>query len=187
MKTKKTSSVSILQFVSLLLIVCGAVLIYRGFNSEPSITSSFASEPVDSGKLDSYNVDGNLVPRKIIIPSLNLDLDIQASKRINGYWEVFEDRAGWGEGSGLPGVKGNQVIFAHARPNLFGDLRNVKTGQSIFVLTDSKWYQYSVKEIKTVYPNNISVIEPTIDETLTLYTCSGFSDNKRLIVIAKRN
>jgi len=27
---------------------------------------------------------------------------------------------------------------------------------------------------------------PTPDETLTLYTCSGFADSKRLIVTAKR-
>ena len=50
----------------------------------------------------------------------------------------------------------------------------------------SSWYSYEVVDIKEVYPNQTEVIEETDDETLTLYTCSGFADSKRLIVVAKR-
>ena len=48
------------------------------------------------------------------------------------------------------------------------------------------WFNYTVSEIKEVIPSQIEVIAPTPDETLTLYTCSGFGDSMRLIVIAKR-
>ena len=44
----------------------------------------------------------------------------------------------------------------------------------------------SEEEIKLAYPNEVEVIAPTEDETLTLYTCSGFNDEKRLVVVGKR-
>ena len=56
----------------------------------------------------------------------------------------------------------------------------------VTIKTISKEYTYEVKEIKQVYPKELEVIAATTDETLTLYTCSGFNDTKRLIVIAKR-
>ena len=53
-------------------------------------------------------------------------------------------------------------------------------------LSQKDWFTYEVKEIKEVFPNQVEVIAPTPDEPLTLYTCSGYKDQKRLIVISKR-
>jgi len=41
-----------------------------------------------------------------------------------------------------------------------------------------------VNKITAVYPNQVQIIAPTKNETLTLYTCTGFYDEKRLIVRA---
>jgi LPXTG-site transpeptidase (sortase) family protein len=125
-------------------------------------------------------------PTRIIIPDLSIDIPTQRSEIVKGYWEVFEDKAGWGEGSGYPGETGNQVIFAHAREGLFIKLPDIKPGAKIYVTTENGWYSYEVKEIKEVIPSDISVLAPTDDETLTLYTCSGYKDQKRLVVVAKR-
>ena len=56
----------------------------------------------------------------------------------------------------------------------------------VYVLNDDDHYTYEIKEIKEVFPNQTEVVAPTEDETLTLYTCSGFDDARRLIIIAKR-
>lgn len=146
---------------------------------------TFASEPVkiDQGLLLPQEGD---TPQRVIIPDLKIDLVVKTSRIIKGYWEVFANSAGWGEGSGLPGKPGNQVIFAHARVGLFLPLKEVKVGMKVYVLTDNEWFSYEIREIKEVLPNQIEVIAPTEDETLTLYTCSGFADEKRLIAIAKR-
>ena len=56
----------------------------------------------------------------------------------------------------------------------------------IYVLTKDHWYEYMVNEILIVNPDQIDVINPTQDETLTLYTCSGYFDTQRLVVKAKR-
>lgn len=195
------------------LVVLGAILI-SGRNQITSklFSTSFADEPVEIVGFENFEVDEAKLPKRIIIPELSVDLSVKKARIKGGYWEVFPDSAGWGEGSGLPDEAGNQVIFAHARKDLFLPLREVKAGMRIYVMNESEvglstlpsavasafqdkgqenirtssWYSYEVVDIKEVFPNQTEVIEPTDDETLTLYTCSGFADAKRLIVVAKR-
>jgi sortase A len=169
------------------LILLGIIFVFGGGNLlKRSNSDTFASEPV---KIQGFVADVDSlekIPQRIIIPELTIDLKVKNSGLINGYWQVFSDSAGWGEGSGIPGEAGNQVIFAHARRGLFLPLKDIKTGAKIYVLAKANWYEYEVKEIKEVRPTQVEVIAPTEDETLTLYTCSGFADSRRLIVIAKR-
>lgn len=125
-------------------------------------------------------------PIKLVIPSVKIDLIVKPSKVINGVWEIHEDSAGYGLGSALPGRKGNSVIFAHARKNFFLPLVKINKNDLISVQTkDGRWYSYVVVEKKEVNSTQVEVIAPTNDKTLTLFTCSGFIDSKRLIVVAK--
>lgn len=163
--------------------------------SEPSVvaesSASFSTEPVkiEEGLLKPNGRPqlDNKPPIRIVIPDLSIDLPVKEARVIKGYWEVFPDVAGFGLGSAYPEEVGNEVIFAHARPGLFLPLKDAKIGQKIVVFTKDKWYSYTVSDIKEVNPNQIEVIAPTQDSTLTLYTCSGFADSKRLIVTAKRS
>lgn len=126
------------------------------------------------------------LPEKIIIPSIAMDIGIKPAKVVGGTWEIFDETASFGLGSAPPGQKGNTVIFAHAKRGLFAPLRNIKKDAPIYILTPVGWYSYQVTEIKTVSPKQVEVLLPTEEETLTLYTCSGFADTKRLVVHAKR-
>jgi LPXTG-site transpeptidase (sortase) family protein len=170
----------------LALLALGSILVFGQKPQDFTNQDTFASEPVKVEGFDVNTSQEKIIPQQIIIPKLSIDLSVKEAKIIEGYWEVFDDYAGWGEGSGQPGLTGNQVIFAHAREGLFLPLRNIQTGDNIYVFTDTSWFIYQVKEVKEVYPNQVEVIAPTEDETLTLYTCSGYNDSMRLIVIAKR-
>lgn len=123
-------------------------------------------------------------PTRIIIPSQKIDLPIVEAKIINGYWEISETSASHGVGSANPKEKGNIVIFAHAREGLFYNLKDIKEDDEIQIFTKEGLRKYTVFEILSVYPDQIEVIRPTKNETLTLYTCTGFADEKRLIVKA---
>lgn len=123
-------------------------------------------------------------PVRILIPKSDIDLKVIDAKIVNDYWELSENTASYGLGSGHPGEKNNTVIFAHARVGLFYNLKDVKTGDIIYVFTQNKWYRYKVNKITAVYPNQTEVIKPTKTQVLTLYTCTGFYDEKRLIVTA---
>ena len=175
--------------LGLALLFLGAILILvpvRKVTIPETLSSSFESEPINIEGLRSGVDAEDSIPRRIIIPDLSIDVAVKSSKIINGYWEVYPDTAAWGEGSGLPGSSGNQIIFAHAREGLFLPLQSIKVGDRVYVLSQKDWFTYEVKEIKEVFPNQVEVIAPTPDETLTLYTCSGYKDQKRLVVISKR-
>lgn len=155
--------------------------------------SNSATITYDHGPFNTENfhqsrpVDKNSLPVRIIIPSLSIDLLITPSNIVNNAWEISETSASYGMGSAVPGTNGNTVIFAHARKGMFGDLRQIKTNDKVYVLTRKDWYEYKVIQTKIVFPDEIEVIKPTAQETLTLYTCSGFADTKRLIVQGKRS
>lgn len=146
----------------------------------------FYQEPIIIDK--SFNTPSNIIsnyPTRIAIPKYNVDIDIKLAKLINGVWEVNNDSANFGIGSSLPGETGNTVIFAHARDNLFGSLIYVKEGDLVAIQTkDGNWYNYKVNLKKEVEPNQTELVSQTSDKRLTLFTCSGFTDSKRLIITA---
>lgn len=183
------------------LLVGGILLVLFGFYrpvSNPVVKETRVSSEIISFSQEPVQVDKQLLktvqdknkkkvpPLRILIPLLAMDLPVKEAKVINGYWEVFSDSAGFGIGSAYPDEVGNQVIFAHAREGLFLPLRKAKVGQLVYVITSEKWYGYKIEEIKEVIPSQIEVIATTPDTILTLYTCSGYADSKRLIVKAKR-
>lgn len=138
---------------------------------------------VINSKLLGSKIDQN-IPVRILIPNSNIDLKVIPAEIVNGYWETSDTSASYGLGSGHPQSKSNTVIFAHAREGLFFNLKDTKIGEVIYIFTKDKWFRYRVNKITTVYPNQIEVIKPTKEEILTLYTCTGFYDEKRLIVTA---
>lgn len=123
-------------------------------------------------------------PIRIVIPSLQMDIPIIESKIVNGFWELSETTASHGQGSAYPGNEGNIVIFAHAREGLFLSLRQAKMDGLIYILTNESWHRYRIINLQEVTPNDTTVVAQTKKETLTLFTCTGFLDNKRLIVTA---
>src|SRR4030042_3642648 len=167
------------------LFVMGMIFLSKSQEINIESSDTFANEPVYIEGFSKADLQSVPSPKRILIPGVNIDLEVDKSKAIDGYWEVYDNKAGWGEGSGYPGQPGNQVIFAHAREGLFSPLRSIEVGMSVYILTDSGWFSYKVAETRQVSPNQTEVITPTQDETLTLYTCTGYKDSKRLIVIAK--
>jgi LPXTG-site transpeptidase (sortase) family protein len=156
------------------------------FNSPSKKTATIAqtgSIHVDPSLMKVGNVSEE--PIRIVIPSTNIDLNVIEAEVKDGYWETSETTASHGMGSANPGQNGNSVIFAHARVGLFYNLKDLKKDDIVYVFTQKKWYPYKVTDITSVYPDQVEVIAPTKDQTLTLYTCTGYADEKRLIVVAK--
>jgi LPXTG-site transpeptidase (sortase) family protein len=122
---------------------------------------------------------------EITIPSVSIAAPVKSAKIIDNAWEVSKDSASHLSGSSYPSEGGNIIIYAHNTPELFGNLKKVRVGDVVYVKDKSghlKLYTV-INEFETT-PKNMSVIQPTKYEVLTLYTCSGFADSKRLIVQA---
>lgn len=123
-------------------------------------------------------------PVKIIVPSIGVSLPVATAKIAYNTWEVNPKGASFGESTTLPGNEGNSVIFAHARPHLFGNLPEVKPGEYIHIFTDKDWFVYQVEETLVVNPENVEVIFANGGYELTLYTCTGYQDTQRFVVKA---
>jgi sortase A len=93
------------------------------------------------------------------------------------------------ENTALPGEAGNVVIAGH-RDSHFRPLRDVRLGDDVFVDTPEARYRYRVTSLRVVNPHDLSVLEPSDDDVLTLITCYPFwilgNASDRFIVRAAR-
>lgn len=111
---------------------------------------------------------------------------IEPGNIADGVWQVSDERAIHLASSARPGENGNVIIYAHNRPHLFRSLHEVSEGDSITVQTDDlKTYEYKVTRVAVVTPEEITAVLPTSYEVLTVYTCTGWLDTKRLVVQAE--
>lgn len=90
-------------------------------------------------------------------------------------------------GTALPGTIGNVGLAGH-RDTFFRALRNIREDDTIELQTTSGTYRYLVKSTRIVTPRDVSVLEASGGQTLTLVTCYPFyyvgSAPKRFIVHA---
>ncbi len=122
---------------------------------------------------------------RIEIPRLGLFAPV----REGAEGETLRVAVGHIGGTALPGEKGNAGLAAH-RNTFFRPLRDVKVGDQVVVTTAGSAFEYRVESIAVVDPTDVSVLDPTPKETLTLVTCYPFDwvgdAPQRLIVKAAR-
>jgi len=122
-------------------------------------------------------------PSHIFISSVDLDLPVAPAKIVESQWTLYDDKASWLVTSKAPG-EGNVILFAHNRDNLFGALRKINIGDEIQITSGDKKFTYKVVDKHQVKPDDVQAVLSD-ENRLTLYTCDGSFDQKRLIVIAK--
>lgn len=74
----------------------------------------------------------------------------------------------------LPGERGNAALAAH-RDTFFRPLKQVRKGDRIQVTTPDGTHEYAVSETRVVDPEDVWVLDPTPQPTLTLVTCYPFN------------
>jgi LPXTG-site transpeptidase (sortase) family protein len=132
--------------------------------------------PVPDGK----PVIAALPVKRIVIPTIGLDskviqLGTKLDKNGNIAWETAPFAVGQHKGLAGPGQNGNMVLSGHiSSPNegaVFHHLPEIKVGDGMIVATDERQFLYTVTDIKTVTPDQVSVLDQTTDPTATLITC----------------
>ncbi|HEX7018296.1 MAG TPA: sortase [Patescibacteria group bacterium] len=124
-------------------------------------------------------------PQRVKIGTANIDLPVTPAHIVGGVWETSDTTATHLVTSARPGEKSNIVIYGHNRDHLFKALHDVQAGETVTLVTeDGNEYHYQVSSKTVVTPDQIEVVLPTEKEELTLYTCTGFLDTKRLVIKA---
>ena len=113
-------------------------------------------------------VTGTLVGR-IEIPRLGLSVVVAEGVDAR----TLRRAAGHIPGTGLPGQPGNIGISGH-RDTFYRPLRNIRQDDIITLTTVAGHFHYRVVSIWIVSPSDVSVLDPSADEVLTLVTCYPF-------------
>lgn len=113
-------------------------------------------------------VAGGVVGR-VEIPRLNLSTVIFEGTDQH----VLERGAGHLPGSALPGNRGNTVLAAH-RDTFFRPLRGIRIGDRVKIHQRAGDDVYIVKSARVVQPDEVDVLKPTAEPSLTLITCYPF-------------
>jgi sortase A len=113
----------------------------------------------------------------------------------DGYFKALINGVAHYRGTSLPGNGSNTFIFGHSSSpeemngnfdKVFSKLNDLVLGDEIIINFNEKVFTYSVFDKKTVKPGNISVLNPTDKEQITLMTCWPIGNNtERLIILAR--
>ena len=139
-----------------------------------------------SAQIEKETISGvkKNVPTRLIIKNADIDLEIFSAK-INGQrWETTTLGVSWLDISPIPGEKGNSIIYGHNWTNLLGNLIKVQPGNEIeIVYKDGSSKYFTVENTAKVSAKNVSVLNQTTGQKITIYTCVGLFDENRLVVV----
>lgn len=131
--------------------------------------------------------NGVLSASRLEIRSLEINLAIIPATKNKNRWEMTDKGVSYLSSSPLPGDLGNSIMYGHNWVSILGKLGQIKIGDKIIVtMSDGSEREFVVTIIKNVTPDETSVLDQTEDKRITLYTCFGFLDSKRLVVVATR-
>lgn len=83
------------------------------------------------------------------------------------------------------GAHGNYVIYGHddIEGSIFHYLPDMQVGDRIYLSADGRRYTYQVTGSSVVSPNDVAVMNPTSNATITLISCTPYMvDTQRIIV-----
>ena len=114
---------------------------------------------------------------RIQIPRLGIDLPVDEGDLVRDI-DLQKTPVGFAfhlPGTAIPGQGSNTYLYAHARTGMFLALWNARPGDEVFISTpDLKVLKYVILEVHPrVATNDVSWVQPTASERLTLQTSTG--------------
>jgi len=128
-----------------------------------------------------YAALGNL---RLEIPKLGVNIPVVGVPlQSPAGWDLtwLSNQAGWLEGTAFPTWKGNSALTAHVYlanglPGPFFNLHLLAWGDRIIIHLGKQRYLYEVREVRRVWPNDLSVLRHEEYPWLTLITCRTYDE-----------
>jgi sortase A len=121
------------------------------------------------------------------IPRLSLEVPVY-----DGASDLHMDRgAARIDGTAMPGAPGNLGVAGH-RDGYFRVLKDIELGDEITITTVNGPESYVVLELRIVDPTAVEVLDPTVQQSVTLVTCYpfyfvGHAPERFIVRAVKRN
>lgn len=136
----------------------------------------------------------------IVVPKIGASQKIQANvdpSNKNEYLEALRTSIAHAKGTAYPGINGTTYLFAHSADNfwnvgrynaVFYLLKELDTGDEIYLFFKGKRYNYAVYDKKIVDASEVNFVDAALGqgERIILQTCwPPGTDWKRLLIFAK--
>lgn len=182
------------KLIIFMILLLSLVQIYQiriGFESLAH-NDSVESDPMEANikdvpilQFEDETSEEELLPDRIVIEELNLDLPVIPVELKNGTWEVNPNVANYALGTDLIKESGGNVgIYGHALKGIFLNIKDLKPGDRIILYSNQRKAIYQVTQSSIVLPEQVDVFHTTSKPTVTLVTCAGSYSEKRYIVTA---
>lgn len=135
-----------------------------------------------------YSLNNQAYPGWIYIPEIKVSLPVLPAEKKGNNWPTTDKGISYLINSPIPGDQGNAILYGHNWESLLGNLKKVKEGDKIIInLFNGEKRTFIIDFIKEVNRNETYVLDSKSDKRITLFTCSGFFDQNRLVVSGKLN
>lgn len=181
---KSTVYILIVAMVFILLSVGSILIIYGGEKYKNDTSNNVTEEKtIEEQVVEVLALDDN---DKNIIGYISIDkIGLEKApiaegtdlKTIGKYVGHFENTSY---------LDGNVCLCSHNRGSnaaFFGELKNLSEGDIITYITKYETKQYEVKEVKQIEETDLSVLEQTEENQITLITCVENQSNLRICVV----
>jgi len=121
---------------------------------------------------------------RVKVPELGIDLPIVEGDGYNAplYMAAHYPGTPW------PGAGGRSVVYAHARPGMFGPLAQAKVGEHVqFATANGTPRRYVIQQYFSSWPvTDLRWLRATDHDEVVLITCTTYNYNDpRIIVVAE--
>lgn len=133
---------------------------------------------------------------RLLIPKISTNVPIIWDVPEDQTTEKLQDGVAQYQGTAHPGEQGNIVITGHSSyyiwapgsyKSVFALLSQLSAGDKIYIQYNQAQFAYVVTNKKVVDPDDLSALEETSDQQLTLITCVPIGTTlQRLIITAKQ-
>lgn len=165
----------ILIFSGLICLFVTSSLIWQRYKPLPKAITEVSNQT----QLSSY-------PKEIIIPDININLPIIPTEFNKGKWKATTHGVSYLLSSPKPGEMGNSILYGHNWPNLLGNITKLGFGQTIQIkFTGGIKKDFIILKTKMTDQADTSILAGSDEPIITLYTCTGFFDRQRFVVVAK--
>lgn len=147
-----------------------------GNNKETNIEEEISDKTVETLSIDNSEYIGYLK-----IDSIGLNAPIKEGTDLKTLKEAI------GHFSETPFFSGNICLASHNRgskQNFFENLKDIELNAEVSYITKYSEQKYYVSEIKEIEETDLSVLNSTENNQLTMITCVANKREKRLCVIA---
>lgn len=167
--------------VILLALISGVSLIRAGFLT----VQRFLTKPSYHPLLAEIQQKPTL-PSALKLPHQPATLPIIPTTVLNGVWSLSGDGVSLLEENSGQNDTG-YIMYGHNWQSLLGSLNQTQIGETItLTYPTGKTETYIVHSKFSVPANRLDVLGLANAQTLLIYTCSGFLDTQRLVVLAQR-